>query len=262
MATGDGRRAPTGIRREPPPFRVVAVRSVTLRTPFMARITFGGDALSGLQIDEPAASVRLLLPRSGSHQLVMPTWNGNEFLFDDGARPIIRTFTPLDPDRGRLEMSLEVVLHDGGATSSWVEAASEGDPAALSGPGRGYTVDLTAGRYVLAGDETALPAIGQLIDAMPDDMTVDVVVEVRHPDARADLPERDGGTVTWVVSDEDAPPGDALAAAVERLEIGPTTRIWAAGEAAAMQRIRRHLRDDRGLDRSHTTVRGYWKHGR
>ena len=35
-----------------------------------------------------------------------------------------------------------------------------------------------------------------------------------------------------------------------------------AGEAAAVQRIRHHLFDERGLSRSHAVVRGYWKHGR
>ena len=35
-----------------------------------------------------------------------------------------------------------------------------------------------------------------------------------------------------------------------------------AGEAAAVQRIRKHLFDERDLPRSHCTVRGYWKHGR
>jgi len=35
-----------------------------------------------------------------------------------------------------------------------------------------------------------------------------------------------------------------------------------AGEAAAVQRIRRHLFTERGVTRSHAAVRGYWKHGR
>jgi NADPH-dependent ferric siderophore reductase len=38
--------------------------------------------------------------------------------------------------------------------------------------------------------------------------------------------------------------------------------VWVAGEAAAMQRIRRHLFEDRGLSRAQASVRGYWKHGR
>jgi NADPH-dependent ferric siderophore reductase len=40
------------------------------------------------------------------------------------------------------------------------------------------------------------------------------------------------------------------------------TKIWAAGEAAAMQRIRQYLFKDRGIDRSDTMIRGYWKRPR
>jgi NADPH-dependent ferric siderophore reductase len=40
------------------------------------------------------------------------------------------------------------------------------------------------------------------------------------------------------------------------------TRVWVAGEAAAVQRVRRHLFEERGIPRALTWVRGYWKHGR
>ena len=66
----------------------------------------------------------------------------------------------------------------------------------------------------------------------------------------------------WCDLQPDAPPGDALGAAVRDVDLVDGTRVWAAGEAAAMQRIRRHLFDDRGLPRSQTAVRGYWKYGR
>jgi NADPH-dependent ferric siderophore reductase len=38
--------------------------------------------------------------------------------------------------------------------------------------------------------------------------------------------------------------------------------VWAAGEAAAMQRLRKHLFEERDIPRARTTIRGYWKHGR
>ena len=38
--------------------------------------------------------------------------------------------------------------------------------------------------------------------------------------------------------------------------------MWAAGEAAAVQRIRKLLFDERGVPRSQATIRGYWKVGR
>jgi NADPH-dependent ferric siderophore reductase len=49
--------------------------------------------------------------------------------------------------------------------------------------------------------------------------------------------------------------------AIESLGAMPAV-VWVAGEAAAMQRIRTHLFDGRGLTRSQATVRGYWKLGR
>lgn len=253
-------RRAAGIRRPPPPFRVVTVSHVDALTPYMSRVVFEGEALGDLAPGAPAASVRLLLPPDGLDELVMPDWTGNEFLLPDGSRPIIRTFTPLDVSDTAI--SLEVVLHDGGATSAWVTEAVPGAPAAISGPGRGHPIDVSASAYVLAGDETALPAIGQLIDAAPPDTPITTIAEIRHPDARLELPARDGVSTRWVVTDPVGSPGATLVQALRDTEIPDGAQVWAAGEAGAMQQIRRHLADERGLPRTQTTVRGYWKHGR
>jgi NADPH-dependent ferric siderophore reductase len=50
--------------------------------------------------------------------------------------------------------------------------------------------------------------------------------------------------------------------AVQASEVTPEHRVWVAGEAAAVQRIRKHLFDTVGIGRERTVVRGYWKHGR
>jgi NADPH-dependent ferric siderophore reductase len=135
-----------------------------------------------------------------------------------------------------------------------------GDPGAISGPARGYTVDGEATEFVLAGDETAIPAISQLLEQLPAGPPVRALLEVSSPDARIELSRRAGATVEWL--DQSGAPGDRLVAAIRDAELGPGTRTWAAGEAAAMQRIRRHLFEDRGLPRAAAFVRGYWKHGR
>jgi NADPH-dependent ferric siderophore reductase len=249
-------------RREPPRFRLVAVRKVEHRSARMVRVTLAGSGLEGLTVEQPAASVRLLLPSPGALHVVIPTWNGNEFLLPDGRRPTIRTFTPLRADPDARELDLEIVVHGGGWASDWVEAAETGHPAAVSGPGRGYTIDGDAPAFLLAGDETAIPAISQLLESLPAERPVQVHIEVAHPDARLDLPDHPGATVEWHELPPGEAPGDALAAAVAGADLAPGTRVWAAGEAAAMQRIRRHLFEDRGLARAQASVRGYWKHGR
>ena len=250
------------VRREPPTFRRLEVRRVDRIGPRMIGVTVGGPELEGFTVDLPAASVRLLLPSPGERELVMPTWNGNEFLLDDGGRPVIRTLTPRRTRTEALELDVEIVLHEGGAASTWAEAAQPGDTVAVSGPGRGYAIDEAATGFVLAGDETAIPAISQLLEALPADRPVQVHVEVAEPTGRLALPDHPQASVEWHDLPAGAPPGDALVAAVQGAEIDPGAQVWAAGEAAAVQRIRRHLFDDRGMPRSQATVRGYWKVGR
>jgi NADPH-dependent ferric siderophore reductase len=252
----------TRLRREPPRFRPVAVRRVERLTPRMVRVTLAGPDLAGLTVEQPAASVRMLLPSAGAGELVVPTWNGNEFLLPDGRRPTIRTFTPWRVDPEALELDVGIVVHGGGLASDWAVSAAPDDPAAISGPGRGYTVDVDAPAFLVAGDETAIPAITQVLDALPDETPVQVRIEVAHADGRLAPPDHPRATVEWCELPPDAAPGDALGEAVRDVDLADGTQVWVAGEAAAVQRIRRHLFDDRGLSRRQATVRGYWKHGR
>lgn len=251
------------IRREAAPFRPVAVRRTERLTPHLVRLTLAGPALAGLPVGLPAASIRLLLPPAAADEVVLPTWNGNEFLLDDGRRPVIRTFTPRrHDDDDALELDVDVVLHEHGAVAAWAAAAVPGDPVAVSGTGRGYAVDDGAAAFLLGGDESAIPAISVLLEALPAAATVEVLVEVAHPDARLALPAHPGASVTWCDREPGAGPGDALQAAIVGADLAPDVRVWVAGEAAAVQRIRRHLFDDRGLTRDQAHVRGYWKRDR
>ena len=250
------------VRREPPPFRRAAVRRVEPLSSRLLRVTLAGPELAGWSSDEPAASVRLLLPTPGSNELVLPRWQGNEFLLPDGRRATIRTLTPRRFDHAARELDVDIVLHGRGVAAGWAAAAVPGDEAAISGPGRGYTIDHDAPGFVLAGDETAIPAISQLLENLPGEVPVQVYVEVAVPAARVSMPAHPHAAVHWLDRLPGAAPGDALVAAVINAPSVAGARLWAAGEAAAMQRIRRHVFDDRGWPRAAAVVRGYWKHGR
>jgi NADPH-dependent ferric siderophore reductase len=256
-----GTDTPAGrARREPPRFLPVSVDRVEPVGPHLIRVIVAGPTLDSLAAGPPAASVRLLLPSPGTRELVVPSWSGNEFLLPDERRPAIRTFTPLPAGPGRLE--LDIVVHEGGVASEWAAAAQVGDQAAVSGPGRGYAIDPDATSFLLVGDETAVPAISQLLPALPAGTPVQVHIEVAHPDARIPLPGHPLLATQWHDRPPDASPCDTLVAAVRATEFDPGIRVWVAGEAAAVQRIRRHLFEDRMLPRAQATARGYWKHGR
>lgn len=260
----DDDRRPERLRRDPPPFRWAEVAGVEDLSPRLRRLTLAGPELAGLPAGLPAASLRLFLPQPGEEEL--PAWHGNDFRRADGTRPVIRTLTPRRVDTGPgaavPEVDVDVVLHGAGALASWTRAAGGGERVAVSGTGRGYDIDPAAPAFVVAGDESALGAIGILLEALPPDATVEVLVEAAEPSARFALPHHPGATVSWPVLDAGAPPGTALLDGLHALDAPDDARWWVAGEAAAVQRIRRHLFEDRGVPRARATVRGYWKVGR
>ena len=245
------------IRRPPPPFRRGEVVASALRTPRMRRLTVAGPELVDLPPAPPAASVRLLLPHHG--ELVVPGWNGNEFLHADGSRPHLRTLTPLRIDAARGEVDVDILLHGSGPMATWAQDVEAGAPVAISGTGRGYEVDPAAPAFVLAGDESALPAITTILPALPRDAAGHVHVELGGPDGEQDLGAPSSVSVEWHLLPDGAAPGDALVAACTSTPVPDGAQVWVAGEAASVQRIRRHLFDELGLDRSRGTVRGYWK---
>ena len=261
MSSEGSAQGRTPARREPPPFRRIVVRNVEELSPRMRRIVVGGPELEGFEVDQPAASVRLLLPPPGEDTFVMPRWDGNQFELPNGDRAPIRTFTPRYLDTEQLELSLDIVVHEGGAASEWALSAEHGDEVAVSGPGRGYEIDTDASAYLLAGDETAIPAISQLLELLPRGTPVQVHIEIADPSARLDLPAHPKADVAWHELPHGSQPGDALVAEVEALD-EVSGAAWVAGEAASVQRIRKHLFDARGMTRSAATVRGYWKKGR
>ncbi|MGI9584018.1 MAG: siderophore-interacting protein [Acidimicrobiia bacterium] len=244
------------VRKEPPPFRRASVVATESVSPWMTRVVVSGKQLEGFSIESPASSVRLLLPTETD--LEIPTWAGNEFLLADGSRPTIRTLTPRRFDSDRLELALDIVHHNGGVLTPWAQAARAGKApdVAISGPGRGQTIDADASGFVLIGDETAIPAICQLLESLPR-VPIQTFVAIRHEDGRVDLHR--SADERWPVVESSRDLGDIAVRHLASTNLTEGTHIWAAGEAASMQKIRKHLFTDREFPRNHTTIRGYWK---
>jgi NADPH-dependent ferric siderophore reductase len=222
----------------------------------MTRVTLAGDDLSGYAKAEPAASVRLLLPDG---ELVLPLWGGNNFVLPSGERPTMRTFTPRHYRPDVNELDIDIVLHPGGSAATWATDLAVDAEVAVSGPGGGYEADPGAEAFLLIGDESAIPAICQLLESLPD-VPIVVHIEITEPAARVGL-HREVAEY-WHVQEKGAPSGDSLVSAIESAGLTEGVRIWGAGEAAAMQRIRKHLFGNRDLPRSQAHIRGYWKSGR
>ena len=135
---------------------------------------------------------------------------------------------------------------------------AQGAEAAISGPGRGYEVDPGVTDYLLVGDESAIPAISQLLETIGSSATIRVHLEVDDEFGKIDLPDHPGRQLSWHTLG-DLERGSRMVTALSAEQIDPDTTIWCAGQAAAMQQVRNHLFKERGVARAQATVRGYWK---
>ncbi len=244
--------APEGARPRKPRYPV-HVKRVRQLTPRMVRVTFGGEELASFEWSGPASHVKLIFTPGEADA------SGR----GDG-RPIMRTYTPRRFDPGARELEVEFVIHGTGPASAWAEQAAVGQTLTIAGPGRSYAVDAAADWYVLAGDDTAIPAICTILESLPASVKALVLLEVVDGAEEHALDARSANTeIRWLRRGPDAGnAGRELEAAMRRIELPPGSgRIYVACESDAMRRIRRHLLQERQFPRAHLVTRGYWRLG-
>jgi NADPH-dependent ferric siderophore reductase len=234
--------------------RRATVTRITQLSPRMVRVTFTGDDLGAFAWNGPAAHIKLLFPEPGQAEPTMPQPNGPR-------STRMRTYTPHRFDPTIPELDVEFVLHGEGPASEWAAQAQPGQVLILGGPGPNYQIDPDADWFLLAGDDTALPAIATILDALPAAMPVRVLMEVADEQEKRPLATAAQLDLTWL--HRGTQPADAaLEAAIRTLALpAGKGRIYVGCEAAAMRRIRRHLLQERGLDPTTMVTRGYWKLG-
>jgi len=225
-------------------------------TPRMVRVTFAGDGLAAFAWNGPAAHIKLIF--SGEE---LPAAAGSQ---ETAARPVMRTYTPRRFDAGARELDVDMVIHGEGPASAWASRASVGERLTIAGPGRNYQVDGAADWYLLAGDDTAIPAISTILEVLPPKLRALVLLEVVDASEEQALDARGAATqVRWLHRGPDpADAGRKLEAAVRGLELPPGNgAVYVACESDAMRRIRRHLLHERQLPRTQLVTHGYWRRG-
>jgi NADPH-dependent ferric siderophore reductase len=242
---------------------MVTVKTVDRITPGCVRVVFTGAELNGFISRGPAEHLKVLFARPGESQPVIPEWGSEGPVLKEGQSfPPSRTYTPRFWQPERLELTVDFMLHGAGLASDWARNAKPADIMAVSGqPGGPWIVDPEAGWYVLAADESALPGLATILEALPAGKRATVLVEVSDEQEHQPLESVAALDVTWLHRGDEAP-GALIEAAIRDLTLpSGDGRLWLGCEAGVMRSIRRHLIEDRGLDKAHIHTHGYWKAG-
>ncbi|MER7399341.1 siderophore-interacting protein [Streptomyces sp. NPDC000151] len=263
------------------PFRFFDLHVVRTRRlgPSMVRITFGGARLSELLTGGRDQRVKLFFPRE--HQTVpvfddqgdgwYAAWRGQ----DPAERSIMRTYTVRaqrqDPEP---ELDVDFALHGAeegtsGPAGRWAANAVPGDRVSVLGPvvedngGVDFRPPQGTDWILLSGDETALPAIANILAWLTPGTKAKVWIEVGHAADRQELPSFADADITWLVREESATDRtERMLASVGAAELPEgTPYAWIAGESGTVKALRRHLVKERGFDRRAVKFTGYWRRG-
>jgi NADPH-dependent ferric siderophore reductase len=304
------------------------VRAVERRTPSTVRVTLGGDCLrhfdGGGDLGPRDLRVKLLFPAPG-HPLpaladLSNGWYTQWLAVPEHRRGWMRTYTVraarISADDPHID--IDFVLHEdqaghSGPGSTWAAQARPGQDLTVIGPYAGsgtyggieWRPPAAGGdgppQLLLAGDETAAPAIASILQTMPSDAAGCAILEVANADEFDELHVPAGVDVLWLARNgrgRGTLLRPALAQAASRLggprraagregqtaaledvdgdseilwETGQTGSApelrgacyaWVAGEAAMVRDLRRLLVREHGLDRSQVAFMGYWREGR
>lgn len=282
--------------------------------PSIVRLTLGAPVLAGFGAAGDDQRIKFVLPRPGADvsglMVVGEDWYAAYCALPDEVRPHLRTYTVRAARPERAELDVDVVLHGvvaghAGPAATWAAAAVPGDRLVLLGPdrpGRGrmwgveWAPPAGAHTLLLAADETAVPAVGAILEglgsaAAAPGRRVVALLEVPEVGDEQDLEVPAGVTVRWLPRSGRAR-GELLLPAVHAAlgELGITRPgapqtvedvdvdaeplwevpdadatagcyAWLAGEAGVVKQLRRHLVTDLGVPRNEVAFMGYWRLG-
>lgn len=180
---------------------------------------------------------------------------------DPADLPVTRTYT-ISSVAGDV-LTIDFVVHgDEGLAGPWAAAAEPGALLSSSHPGGAYSPDVTADWHLLAGDLSAVPAIGAALQSLPADAHGLVFVEAPSTADILELAAPPAVKVTWLTGSAAGTRPEQLADAIAAAE-WPAGRVhvFAHGERESMKAVRRLLKD-KGVAREQLSLSGYWAYGR
>lgn len=210
-----------------PPYRPFAatVRRVLPLGPHLVRVTFTGPDFGLLGTTGLDQRIKIMFPDADGRlcdigcdderTLLEGGWYGRWRDLPASERNPFRTYTVRSVRPRRRELDVDMVLHDpvpgqpDGPAAAWLRRARVGDRVVVVGPDS-RTADPMVGcdwrpgaarHLLLAGDETAAPAIANIVEALPRGVTAQAFIEVPSGADIQDLVPRGRSRVVWLARD-------------------------------------------------------------
>ncbi|MCB1900988.1 MAG: siderophore-interacting protein [Rhodocyclaceae bacterium] len=224
--------------------RTARVSEIERLTPGMLRITFTGGDLADLVSLSPDDHLKLFVPTLAGEI-------------------VRRDYTPRRYDQQAKTLVIDFAIHDAGPATLWALDAKRGDTIQIGGPKSSSVLSSDIRRWLLVGDETALPAIGRRIEEAPAGTSITSIVAVSGPQNHQAFKTAANLTAHWAHRPlAAASDPTALLEIIKTIDLEPETFAWVAAEAHVARAIRSWLIEERSHPKPWLKAGGYWVVGK
>jgi NADPH-dependent ferric siderophore reductase len=249
--------------RHPLRFRLLQVSRVERLTPHLVRLTLAGDDLEGFASLGFDDHVKVFFPDPLTGLVAVPTVGTDGPVWPEGARPVMRDYTPHHFDPVARTLQLDFALHQpGGPATEWAAQAQVGQTLGVGGPRGSLVIPTGFDWHLLIGDDTALPAIARRLAELPTGARAEVLLEVEGPEDHVALPSSAALAVQWVhrsgVDAQALPLLDALRRTVMPAGV---FHSWIACESTQAKALRAYLATECRANPQWIRASSYWRRG-
>lgn len=248
--------------------RIMRVISACNITPHMRRIRLAGENIE--RFSKNGLHVRLLLPPLGGTKPHWPVMgaDGRPKWPEGDHKLIARVYTIRNINAAEGWVEIDIVTHADDNLycpgAHFASSAKRGDIVGMMGPGGG-SVAAGADWYLLAGDETALPAIGRILENLPASAKASVRIEIDNAAEQQELKSDAELDLQWLFRNGAKAGTTKLLyeslRAINYPDIDSNLFIWVGCEFSAFRAIRNFLQKEKRIPKSKQLVVAYWRRG-
>ncbi|OTG92146.1 siderophore-interacting protein [Acinetobacter sp. ANC 3813] len=242
--------------------RHIYVHSSEQLSAHLQRVYFRSDDFSDFPTNQNGAHIKLFFPDQPHQKPLLPQRNElGKVIWPEGKKPITRTYTIRHFLIQEQLLAIDFVRHaDFGIAADWAIHAQAGNILGLAGPGGPARFNPDVQYWVFIADLSALPMLAASLEQLPTHAQGQIWIEIEDEADQIELSYPAGMSLNWLVAH--ANPEQQIDASLQQLDWDTQQiSVTLAGESARVINLRKLLRTQYQLPKTHLYAVPYWKKG-